>query len=255
MGPDGSARAAGRPRHQLHLAQRRCCTRSAGRRAAGAAAEPRRRLRWRVDVPARRHPLGAVGAADLRQGPGRRRRDGRRLQRAVADDVGVPQRRACGPTSAASTCSTPARRTTTPTTCADGRYVAVGAIEPQFYAELLDGLGLDARRPARPERHRAAGPNCARAFTEAFAAHDRDHWAKVFADTDACVTPVLSFAEVETEPHITERDTFYRRRRQPAADARAAVLPQRARRRRRRRACRVRTPKPCCGTGYSPNQS
>ena len=56
----------------------------------------------------------------------------------------------------------------------------------------------------------ARWPELRAAFTEAFAAHDRDHWAKVFDGTDACVTPVLSFAEVETEPHITERDTFFR---------------------------------------------
>jgi alpha-methylacyl-CoA racemase len=91
---------------------------------------------------------------------------------------------------------------------ADGRYVAVGAIEPQFYALLLEGLGLD---PAGlPDQHDAARwPELRTAFTEAFAAQDRDHWAKVFNGTDACVTPVLSFAEVETEPHITERGTFF----------------------------------------------
>jgi alpha-methylacyl-CoA racemase len=47
-------------------------------------------------------------------------------------------------------------------------------------------------------------------LTEVFASQDRDHWAKLFADSDACCTPVLSFGEVETEPHITDRDTFYR---------------------------------------------
>ena len=41
-------------------------------------------------------------------------------------------------------------------------------------------------------------------------AQTRDHWTKVFTGSDACTTPVLSFAEVETEPHITERDTFFR---------------------------------------------
>jgi alpha-methylacyl-CoA racemase len=94
-------------------------------------------------------------------------------------------------------------------TCSDGRYVAVGAIEPQFYALLLQGLGLD---PAElPDQNDASRWGELRvAFTEAFAAQDRDHWAKVFDGTDACVTPVLSFAEVETEPHITERDTFFR---------------------------------------------
>jgi len=93
--------------------------------------------------------------------------------------------------------------------CADGRYVAVGSIEPQFYAELLDKLGLD---PAElPGQNDVAGwPELRARLTETFAAHDRDHWAKVFATSDACVTPVLSFAEVETEPHNTERDTFYR---------------------------------------------
>ena len=46
-------------------------------------------------------------------------------------------------------------------------------------------------------------------FTETCLKHDRDHWAKVFAGSDACVTPVLSFAEIETEPHNTERGGFY----------------------------------------------
>jgi alpha-methylacyl-CoA racemase len=93
--------------------------------------------------------------------------------------------------------------------CADGRYVSVGAIEPQFYAAMLDGLGLDpADLPAQNDRSR--WPELRARFTEAFASKDRDHWAKVFAHSDACVTPVLAFGEVETEPHITERNTFYR---------------------------------------------
>lgn len=92
---------------------------------------------------------------------------------------------------------------------ADGKYMSIGAIEPQFYAELLKGLGLEgADLPAQNDMVR--WPELREAFTKAFAAHDRDHWAKVFAGTDACATPVLSFAEVLTEPHIAERDTFYR---------------------------------------------
>ena len=92
--------------------------------------------------------------------------------------------------------------------CADGRYVAVGAIEPQFYAALLAGLGLDAA--TLPGQNDAARwPELRAVLTETFAGHDRDHWAKVFADSDACVTPVLAFGEVQTEPHITERNTFY----------------------------------------------
>ncbi len=92
--------------------------------------------------------------------------------------------------------------------CADGRYVSVGAIEPQFYAAMLTGLGLDAADlPGQNDVSR--WPELRAAFTETFASRDRDHWAKVFAESDACVTPVLAFNEVHTEPHITERDTFY----------------------------------------------
>ena len=80
-------------------------------------------------------------------------------------------------------------------------------------------------------------------FTEAFAGHDRDHWAKVFADSDACVTPVLAFGEVQTEPHITERNTFYQVERRSAAAAGAAVLAHGAGRHRARRR-REPTPKP-----------
>jgi alpha-methylacyl-CoA racemase len=94
-------------------------------------------------------------------------------------------------------------------TCADGRHIAVGAIEPQFYAELLAGLGLDAAE-LPDQNDMARWPELRARLTEAIAAHDRDHWTEVFAGTDACVTPVLSFAEVESEPHNTARDTFYR---------------------------------------------
>jgi alpha-methylacyl-CoA racemase len=92
--------------------------------------------------------------------------------------------------------------------CADGRYVAVGAIEPQFYAAMLAGLGLDAATLPK-QNDVTRWPELRGVFTDAFAAHDRDHWTKVFADSDACVTPVLAFGEVESEPHITERHTFY----------------------------------------------
>lgn len=94
-------------------------------------------------------------------------------------------------------------------TCADGRYIAVGCIESQFYAEFLKGLGLDgADLPDQNDISR--WPELRARLSEVIAAEDRDHWAKVFQTSDACVTPVLSFGEVDTEPHITERGTFYR---------------------------------------------
>lgn len=91
---------------------------------------------------------------------------------------------------------------------ADGKHVAVGAIEPQFYAQLVAGLGLDsAGLPAQNDVARWGELRAA--FAEAFAAKDRDHWANVFDGTDACVTPVLSFGEAETEAHLVARQTLF----------------------------------------------
>lgn len=93
--------------------------------------------------------------------------------------------------------------------CADGRYVAVGSIEPQFYAEMLEKLDLDpAALPHQNDFSR--WPELRAILTDTFLKHDRDHWAAVFTGSDACVTPVLSFAEIEAEPHNTARGSFYK---------------------------------------------
>ena len=90
--------------------------------------------------------------------------------------------------------------------CADGRYVAVGALEPQFYAALLAGLGLaDADLPARHDR--SGWPGLRAAFAAAFASRGRDEWAAAFDGTDACVTPVLEPGEVASHPHLAARGT------------------------------------------------
>jgi alpha-methylacyl-CoA racemase len=90
---------------------------------------------------------------------------------------------------------------------ADGKYVAVGALEPQFYAALLAGLGLtDAGLPAQMDV--AAWPVLRDRFTEVFAQRTRDEWAEVFAGTDACVAPVLSPAEAAAHPHNAAREVF-----------------------------------------------
>lgn len=91
--------------------------------------------------------------------------------------------------------------------CADGRHVAVAALEPQFYQELITGLGLaDTELPAQYDR--AGWPVLRAAFTRAFASRDRDEWVRAFAGTDACVTPVLSFAEAPAHPQLAERGTL-----------------------------------------------
>ena len=92
-------------------------------------------------------------------------------------------------------------------TCADGRFVAVGAIEPQFYAALLQGLEIDpASLP--PQMDVESWPATKARFAEVFATRTRDEWAAVFDGTDACTTPVLAFGEVAAHPHMAARNTI-----------------------------------------------
>lgn len=91
--------------------------------------------------------------------------------------------------------------------CSDGRFVAVGAIEPQFYALLLHGLGLrDETLPDQLDRE--GWPDLKKRFAQAFLTRTRDEWAQHFADSDACVSPVLSFGEAVSHPHLESRGTF-----------------------------------------------
>ena len=90
---------------------------------------------------------------------------------------------------------------------ADGRYVAVGALEAKFYAELLAGLGLSAA-DLPPQHDRTGWPVLRARFTEVFLTRTRDEWAEVFASSDGCVAPVLSPAEAPGHPHNASRGTF-----------------------------------------------
>ncbi|PJE07186.1 MAG: carnitine dehydratase [Mycobacterium sp.] len=89
----------------------------------------------------------------------------------------------------------------------DGKYMAVGAIEPQFFAALLAGLGLSADEvPAQLDA--ASFPRMRELFTQKFASRTRDEWTEVFAGTDACVTPVLTWADAARDAHLTGRSTI-----------------------------------------------
>ncbi len=92
--------------------------------------------------------------------------------------------------------------------CADGRFVAVGALEPQFYAQLVDRLGLADRIDPARQHDRTTWEEMRRLFTQAFASRTRDEWAEEFAGTDACVTPVLTPWEASGHPHNIARGTF-----------------------------------------------
>jgi alpha-methylacyl-CoA racemase len=88
----------------------------------------------------------------------------------------------------------------------DGGYVAVGAIEPQFFAALLAGAGLDPAiwRQGDP----ASWPALTAELARAFESRDRQYWVERFAGTDACVSPVLSFRETLDHPHHRARGTY-----------------------------------------------
>jgi alpha-methylacyl-CoA racemase len=90
---------------------------------------------------------------------------------------------------------------------ADGKYMAVGAIEARFYQELLQGLGLaGADLPKQHDRKR--WPELREKFTAVFKTRTRDAWTAVFAGKDACVTPVLSLDEAPVDPHMAARQVF-----------------------------------------------
>lgn len=90
--------------------------------------------------------------------------------------------------------------------CADGRFLAVGALEPAFHAQLCERLGLDPA--AWPQHDRDAWPAQRRELAALFATRDRDTWMEVFEGSDACVAPVLDLTEAPEHPHNRARGTF-----------------------------------------------
>jgi alpha-methylacyl-CoA racemase len=90
---------------------------------------------------------------------------------------------------------------------ADGKYVSVGSLEPQFYASLLERLGLETE--GRPHQMDPAGwPRLREELSEIFLTRTRDEWCTVFEGSDACFAPVLAMSEAHTHPHNAARETF-----------------------------------------------
>ena len=110
--------------------------------------------------------------------------------------------------------------------CADGEEIAVGAIEPQFYAALVDVLGLAAGElPDQNDRSR--WPELRAALTGAFAGRPRAEWLERAEGRDACVAPVLTMAEAARHPHVQARGTIVDRDGvpQPAPAPRFSATP------------------------------
>jgi alpha-methylacyl-CoA racemase len=109
---------------------------------------------------------------------------------------------------------------------ADGQWMAVGAIEPTFFAELIRRLEIE-EAPAQHDQVRWPELRCM--LAQRFAQRTRDEWASVFAGTDACVAPVLSFAEAAGHPQLADRQTLVTREGvvQPAPAPRFSRTPAR----------------------------
>jgi alpha-methylacyl-CoA racemase len=90
----------------------------------------------------------------------------------------------------------------------DGKWMAVGGIEAQFYAELIKGLGLEGDSSLPPQMSRQRWPAMKARFGEIFKTKTRDEWSAIFDGTDACVVPVLSPWEANRHPHNVARSTF-----------------------------------------------
>lgn len=106
--------------------------------------------------------------------------------------------------------------------CQDGGFVTLGAVEPQFYALLLDKLGLADVDP-RTQFDTTAWPALKARVRALFLTRPRQHWCDLLEGTDACFAPVLTLAEAANHPHNVARGLFSHR---PAATPRSAAAPR-----------------------------
>ena len=92
---------------------------------------------------------------------------------------------------------------------ADGKHMSVGSLEPQFYAALLERLGLTDRAPDRSDFSRLG--DLRDLLAETFRGKTQAEWAEVFADSDACCFPVLPLTEAAEHPHLKAREVYVER--------------------------------------------
>ncbi len=92
--------------------------------------------------------------------------------------------------------------------CSDGKFVSIGSIEPQFYAELLELSGLGDVAGFDQQMNSAEWPAMKEQVAAVFKAKSRDEWCTIMEHTDVCFAPVLSMEESTKHPHMVERGTF-----------------------------------------------
>lgn len=92
--------------------------------------------------------------------------------------------------------------------CADGTFVSIAPLEPEFFAVLLEKLGLSDHEAMQSQYDRATWPAMRQAFEDTFRRKSRADWCALLEGSDACFAPVLSTAEAAAHPHMTARDSF-----------------------------------------------
>jgi len=91
--------------------------------------------------------------------------------------------------------------------CADGKYISIGSLEPQFYALLLEKAGIDDPQ-FKQQYEQENWPEMREKVAAVFRAKTRDQWCELMEGTDVCFAPVLDLAEAPEHPHNRARDTF-----------------------------------------------
>jgi len=91
--------------------------------------------------------------------------------------------------------------------CSDGKYISIGSIEPQFYAELIQKLDLDPDRFAH-QMDRNKWPELKDEIVKVVSERSRDEWDEILAGSDVCYAPVLTVEEAMQHPHNIARNTF-----------------------------------------------
>ena len=91
---------------------------------------------------------------------------------------------------------------------ADGKFVSLGALEPQFYAELIARLELTDTVDTTRQMDQSSWPELRETFTNLFKTKTRDEWNAILGETDACFAPVLTMAEAVDHPHLQARSTI-----------------------------------------------
>ena len=92
--------------------------------------------------------------------------------------------------------------------CSDGKFVSIGSIEPQFYAQLLQLTGLVSDAEFANQQDRTMWPKLKQRFTEVFATKTQAEWCQIMEGTDVCFAPVLTMSEAAKHPHNVARKTF-----------------------------------------------